>query len=150
MWEHYLVDILLLLAAGKTMDRTAVRLGLSLGQTKRFLDKAFRAYGVTNRNGLMHIACCEGLLPPGQPRVTSPQRDLKPQEIRVLHGLASGNTYPEIGQDMCLSPHTITTYVKRALYARGAATAAQLVYLSHQDGLLGSGAPNPAGEAADV
>lgn len=135
-WDPQAIDILHLLVGGKTMERAAVHLGLSLGQVKHCLSKAFREFGVTTRAGLVHIACCDQLLPAGQPRVTTPRRDLKPQEVRALYGLAASKTYAEIGADMYLSRHTVTSHVKRALAARGAATAAQLVYLAHQDGLL--------------
>jgi DNA-binding NarL/FixJ family response regulator len=149
VWEQRLVDILAELAQGKTMEAAADHLRLSLGQTKQYLRRALRRFKVRNRTALINIACLEGALPLRQPRATEPRKDLGPQETRVLYRLAEGDSYTEIGKFLHLARDTVGTYVKRALYARGATTAAQLVYLSHQDGLLGSTAPGAATEDAD-
>lgn len=144
VWERYIDDILWLLAQGKTMVDTAARVGLSLGQTKRFLAKAMRVAGVHNRTALVHLSCLNGRLPLREPRVDAPRRDLAPIELRLLWRLTAGDTYAQAGEHLHLSRETISTYMTRALSARGAVNAPHLVYLSHLDGLLGERAPQPA------
>lgn len=145
VWERYIDDILWLLAQGKTMEDTAARLGLSLGQAKRFLAKSLVAAGVHNRTALVHLSCLNGRLPLRESRVDAPRRDLTPIELRVLWRLTAGDTYVQAGVHLHLSRETISTYMTRALSVRGAVNAPHLVYLSHLDGLLGSRAPLTVG-----
>lgn len=155
VWQRHIVGILTELVQGRTMEAASIELGLQLSQTKRFLGKALRASRVPNRAALVHVYCRDGRLPLTVPRATPPRKNLGPQESRVLGCIADGDTYAEIGQRLHLALDTVKGYVKRALDARGAVNAAQLVYLSHQDGLLGRQAPamvdvhlpEPSGEA---
>lgn len=150
VWQQRIVDVLAELVQAKTMTEIAAHLGLSLWQTKDYLARAIQEFGARNRTNLVHIFCRKRILPLDVPRATVPRRDLGPQETRVLHRLAEGDSYAEIGVHLHLAVDTIKTYMTRALNARGATTAAQLVYLAHVDGLPGCAAPGPVGEAAGV
>lgn len=135
------VHLLALLAQGNGIEASGAKLNMTYPMAKRRIFDALLAWGVPRTAALMHLACLRNVLPKDLPR-PAPVRDLKLREREVLDGLALGDTYAEIGKSLCLSRETISTHVSRALKARGAKTAAQLVYLAHQDGLLSGEARN--------
>lgn len=136
------VHLLASLSQGHGIEAAGAKLNMTYPVAKARLHRAAQAWGVHRSAALVHLACLRGVLPKDLPRSTPPRRDLKPREREALHGLALGETYAQIGKGLCLSRETVATHVARALKARGAKTAAQLVYLAHQDGLLGGEARN--------
>lgn len=135
------VHVLANVARGKTMEATSIRLGIPLGRAKRLIRAALAAWNVPNRTALVHLACTRKVLGLDLPEV-EPERSLTVAQFRVVQHLADGDTYGQIATRTGLRTDTVKTHVKRALESRRAATAAQLVYLAHQDGLLG---PDEAG-----
>ena len=70
---------------------------------------------------------------PVAPAVESP---LSPRETTILEAIARGNSLPEIGQQLHISPLTVKTHV-RNIYRKLEATSRQhAVYLAQQRGLL--------------
>lgn len=130
------LGILRVSAEGGTVEAASIRLRIPLGAAKYRVRLALDSWEVPSRAALVHLACVRGLLPADLSR-PEPIRRLLRAERRVVRHLAAGGTYADIGRHICLSPHSVKTYVRRALRAQQARTSPQLVYLAHREGWLG-------------
>jgi len=65
------------------------------------------------------------------------------REQAVFQALARGGTTIEVGRDLCISPHTVRTYVQTGLRKLDSRTRAQGVAVAINRGLISS-AEEPA------
>lgn len=61
---------------------------------------------------------------------------LTPRELQVLHLLADGCTYAQVGDRLGVSVHTVTSHIKNAYRKLDAHTAAAAVVRALQQGLI--------------
>ena len=61
---------------------------------------------------------------------------LSPREQEITRMLATGRTGAEIARDLLLSPETVRTHIRNAMYAVGARTRAELVACAVRDRLF--------------
>jgi two-component system, NarL family, invasion response regulator UvrY len=70
------------------------------------------------------------------PRSADPHEKLSDREFQVFRMLAGGKTVKEIGEELSLTPQTVSTHRSRILEKMGMSTNAELAQYALQSGLL--------------
>ncbi len=74
---------------------------------------------------------------PSQPQIDDTRHhSLSPQEISVLRYLAKGFNCSDIADFLDISPHTVTTYIKRIYRKLAVHSRGEAVYEAHKMGLI--------------
>ena len=73
----------------------------------------------------------------GARQENAPHESLSDREYQVFRLLAAGNTVKQIGEELVLSPQTVSTHRTRILEKMGLSTNADLTEYAIQNGLLG-------------
>jgi DNA-binding NarL/FixJ family response regulator len=73
---------------------------------------------------------------PATQRKSLPTYTLTPREKRILIGVALGYQVAEIGEQLCLSPHTVKTHLQSVYTQLSARNAAHAVTIAFRRGIL--------------
>jgi len=74
-------------------------------------------------------------------RIVTEPAYLTPRESDVLRLVARGRSYAQIGKDLGVSPHTVTSHIKNAYRKLGVCSGAAAVMRALELKLLGEGSP---------
>jgi DNA-binding NarL/FixJ family response regulator len=69
-------------------------------------------------------------------RPAAPPDDLSWREIDVLRLVAAGRSNREIGQELCISGHTVANHVRSILRKTGAGNRTEAAGYAHRNALL--------------
>ncbi len=79
---------------------------------------------------------CVGMAPTNPDPDPQDAQLLSPREIRILETIARGDSFPEIGQQLFISPHTVKSHVKNIYRKLETHSRQDAVLVARQRGLI--------------
>lgn len=134
------IEVLALIADGKTNEEVAAQLGIARHTVKSHMAHILDALGAMNSAHAVAIAHCRGDFGPRRKMAWNP--DVSYREVQVLEGVAVGMTDVQVGRKLWVSQHTIKSHLRRIYVKLGVSSRAQAVDTAFRSGLLV--ARNPA------
>jgi DNA-binding CsgD family transcriptional regulator len=134
------IEVLALIADGKTNEEVAAQLGIARHTVKSHMAHILDALGAMNSAHAVAIAHCRGDFGPRRKIAWNP--DVSYREVQVLEGVAVGMTDVQVGRKLWVSQHTIKSHLRRIYVKLGVSSRAQAVDTAFRSGLLV--ARNPA------
>ena len=128
------IEVLALIADGKTNEEVAVRLGIARHTVKSHMAHILDALGAMNSAHAVAIAHCRGDFSPRRRLAWNP--DVSYREVQVLEGVAVGMTDVQVGRKLWVSQHTIKSHLRRIYVKLGVCSRAQAVDAAFRSGLL--------------
>lgn len=128
------IEVLALIADGKTNEEVAARLGIARHTVKSHMAHILDALGAMNSAHAVAIAHCRGDFSPRHRMAWNP--DVSYREVQVLEGVAVGMTDVQVGRKLWVSQHTIKSHLRRIYVKLGVCSRAQAVDTAFRSGLL--------------
>ena len=128
------IEVLALIADGKTNEEVAARLGIARHTVKSHMAHILDALGAMNSAHSVAIAHCRGDFSPRCRMAWNP--DVSYREVQVLEGVAVGMTDVQVGRKLWVSQHTIKSHLRRIYAKLGVCSRAQAVDTAFRSGLL--------------
>jgi DNA-binding CsgD family transcriptional regulator len=118
------VQVLSLVAAGRSLDEIAQRLGMAPDTVASHMSRIYRALGARNAAHAVALAHGCGVMAV-RPRPQAPA--VSPRERQVLAGLAHGLTSEQVAVHLSLSIETVKTHLRRVYRKLGVNSRANAV-----------------------
>ncbi len=134
------VEVLALIADGKTNEEVAERLGIARHTVKSHMAHILDALGAMNSAHAVAIAHCRGDFGPRHRLAWNP--DVSYREVQVLEGVATGMTDVQVGRKLWVSQHTVKSHLRRIYVKLGVCSRAQAVDTAFRSGLLVARGPS--------
>jgi DNA-binding CsgD family transcriptional regulator len=128
------IEVLALIADGKTNEEVAETLGIARHTVKSHMAHILDALGAMNSAHAVAIAHCRGDFGPRQSIRCNPEVSYR--EVQVLEGVAIGMTDVQVGRKLWVSQHTIKSHLRRIYVKLGVCSRAQAVDTAFRSGLL--------------
>ncbi|WP_327115323.1 LuxR C-terminal-related transcriptional regulator [Nocardia sp. NBC_01730] len=137
------VEILALVADGKTNSEIAEELILTEVAVRSRLHRIGRRLGTGDRAGMVAIAIRSGILP-ADGSIAAPSGQLSAREVGVLSHVSDGKSNSEIAEELSLSASTVENHMYRIGRKLGTSQRAGMVAIALRAGILPMAQPAPA------
>jgi DNA-binding CsgD family transcriptional regulator len=128
------IEVLALIADGKTNEEVAERLGIARHTVKSHMAHILDALGAMNSAHAVAIAHCRGDFVLRRRLAWNPEVSFR--EVQVLESVAVGMTDVQVGRKLWVSQHTIKSHLRRIYVKLGVCSRAQAVDTAFRSGLL--------------
>ncbi|WP_454194411.1 LuxR C-terminal-related transcriptional regulator [Nocardia sp. Marseille-Q1738] len=132
------VEVLGLVAEGRTNREIGVEVGLSPAEVKGWLTRVGGKLGTSGRAGMVAIGLRRGFLPAtvNEPAPAAGHGGLTDREVEVLGLIAEGKSNSDIGSDLGISTATVDSHLGRIARKLGNSDHAGMVAIALRTGIL--------------
>ncbi len=107
------------------------------GDARRAAELLSEAAALAGRLGLPAVLARARALAAGTEPNGSPWNSLSGREVEVLRLVAAGRSNRQIGEELCISGHTVANHIRSILSKTGAANRTEAASYAHREGLVG-------------
>jgi DNA-binding CsgD family transcriptional regulator len=105
------------------------------GDAARAGELLTEAAALAGRLGLPAVLARARALGAGRDPVTPPPAGLSGREVEILRLVTAGRSNREIGDELCISGHTVANHIRSILRKTGAANRTEAAGYAHRNGL---------------